>query len=82
LNQQPAAPFAFHFFKPLPIQIEVFDAPLTSDAGLLPLRQFDRASEELLAEAVRLWEETREPQRPLTGSGIGPVPGRWHGLWQ
>jgi hypothetical protein len=26
----------------LPIQIEVSDAPLTSDAGLLPLRQFDQ----------------------------------------
>jgi hypothetical protein len=33
--------FAFDFFEPLPIQIEVSDAPLTSDAGLLPLRQFD-----------------------------------------
>jgi hypothetical protein len=33
--------FGFDFFEPLPIQIEVSDAPLTSDAGLLPLRQFD-----------------------------------------
>lgn len=33
--------FDFDFFDPLPIQIEVSDAPLTSDAGLLPLRQFD-----------------------------------------
>src|SRR6187549_1930386 len=37
----PAALFAFDFFEPLPIQVEVSDAPLTSDAGLLPLRQFD-----------------------------------------
>jgi hypothetical protein len=37
----PAALFDFDFFEPLPIQIEVSDAPLTSDAGLLPLRQFD-----------------------------------------
>jgi len=33
--------FEFDFFEPLPIQIEVSEAPLTSDAGLLPLRQFD-----------------------------------------
>jgi hypothetical protein len=37
----PAALFDLDFFEPLPIQIEVSDAPLTSDAGLLPLRQFD-----------------------------------------
>jgi hypothetical protein len=30
----PAALFDFDFFEPLPIQIEVSDAPLTSDAGL------------------------------------------------
>jgi len=36
-----AALFDFDFFDRLPIQIEVSDAPLTSDAGLLPLRQFD-----------------------------------------
>jgi hypothetical protein len=28
LNRQPAAPVAFDFFDPLPVQIEVFDAPL------------------------------------------------------
>jgi len=33
--------FPFDFFEPLPIPVEVSDAPLTSDAGLLPLRQFD-----------------------------------------
>jgi hypothetical protein len=36
-----AALFAFDFFDPLHIQAEVSDAPLTSDAVLLPLRQFD-----------------------------------------
>jgi hypothetical protein len=41
VNVQPAARFQFDFFQPLPIQIQVADAPLTSDAGLLPLRQFD-----------------------------------------
>jgi hypothetical protein len=33
--------FDFDFYEPLPIQVEISDAPLTSDAGLLPLRQFD-----------------------------------------
>src|SRR5690242_10084253 len=37
----PAALIKFDFFEPLPIHVEVSDAPLTSDAGLLPLRQFD-----------------------------------------
>lgn len=40
MKVQPAGLLAFDFFEPMPIQIEVFDAPLTSDAGLLPLRQF------------------------------------------
>jgi hypothetical protein len=34
-----ASLFEFDFFEPLPIQIEVSGAPLTSDAGPLPLRQ-------------------------------------------
>jgi hypothetical protein len=36
-----ASLFDFDFFPPRPIQVEVSDDPLTSDAGLLPLRQFD-----------------------------------------
>ena len=42
VNLQSAALLPFDFFPPLPIQIQVSDAPLTSDAGLLPLRQFDQ----------------------------------------
>jgi hypothetical protein len=42
LNRQLAARFAFDFFGPLPIEFEVSDAPLTSDAGLLPIRPFDQ----------------------------------------
>lgn len=41
MSLQGAALFDFDFFEPLPIRFEVSDAPLTSDAGLLPLRQFD-----------------------------------------
>ncbi len=36
-----ASGFDFDSYDPLPIQVEVSDAPLTSDAGLLPPRQFD-----------------------------------------
>jgi len=41
VSLQPASLFDLDFFEPLPIHIEVSNAPLTSDAGLLPLRQFD-----------------------------------------
>ena len=41
MRLQPAPLFDLDFFEPLPIHIETSDAPLTSDAGLLPLRQFD-----------------------------------------
>ena len=33
--------FAYEFGGLKPVQIEVSEAPLTSDAGLLPVRQFD-----------------------------------------
>jgi Transposase DDE domain group 1 len=36
-----AQQFLFDFFEPLPVVVEVSDAPLSSDAGLLPIRQFD-----------------------------------------
>src|ERR1700689_4148498 len=41
MSLQDASLFDLDFFEPLPIRFEVSDAPLTSDAGLLPLRQFD-----------------------------------------
>ena len=41
MSLQSASLFDFDFFEPLPIQMEISDAPLSSDAGLLPLRQFD-----------------------------------------
>ena len=42
MSIQPASLFALDFFQPLPIHVETSDAPLTSDAGPLPLRQFDQ----------------------------------------
>jgi hypothetical protein len=41
MSLQGASLFDFDFFEPLPIEIEASNAPLSSDAGLLPLRQFD-----------------------------------------
>src|SRR3954463_9861672 len=41
--------FAFEFLPSRPIEIEVSQAPLTSDAGLLPVRQLD--------EQIRLTEQ-------------------------
>src|SRR3974390_3279749 len=40
---------SFDFFSWRPVQVEVSTAPLTSDAGLLPVRQFD--------ERIRLTEQ-------------------------
>src|SRR6266571_2129249 len=41
MSLHPGALFSFDFFSSRPVEIEVASAPLTSDAGLLPLRQFD-----------------------------------------
>jgi hypothetical protein len=58
----PAALFDFDFFEPLPIQIEVSDAPLTSDAGLLPLRQFDERIG-LTQQLAAVLDDPRDPER-------------------
>lgn len=57
-----ASLFNFDFYEPLPIQIEVSDAPLTSDAGLLPLRQFDDRIE-LTAQFAAALHDPRDPER-------------------
>jgi hypothetical protein len=41
MSIQAAQPLLFDFFSPLPVVVETSTAPLSSDAGLLPLRQFD-----------------------------------------
>jgi hypothetical protein len=53
---------AFDFFQPLPIQIHVSDAPLTSDAGLLPLRQFDQRIG-LTRQFAAVLDDSRLPDR-------------------
>ena len=64
----PAAMFDLDFFEPLPIQIEVSDAPLTSDAGLLPLRQFDERIG-LTKQFAAVLDDQRDPK-----FGIGEPP--------
>ena len=59
---QPATPLCFDFFEPLPIVIETSNAPLTSDAGLLPLRQFDDCIGLTRALAAAL-HDPRDPDR-------------------
>jgi Transposase DDE domain group 1 len=42
MSIQPACQLHFDFFESLPVVLEVSAAPLSSDAGLLPIRQFDQ----------------------------------------
>jgi hypothetical protein len=52
--------FDLDFSAPLPIRVEVSDAPLTSDAGLLPLRQFDHRIG-LTAQFAAALHDPRDP---------------------
>ena len=49
MSIQPVPLLSFDFFPSRPVQVEVSTAPLSSDAGLLPVRQFD--------EQIRLTEQ-------------------------
>jgi hypothetical protein len=52
---------SFGFFSPRPVQVEISPAPLTSDAGLVPIRQFDdriRLTEQFAAAL----EDRRDPK--------------------
>ena len=49
MSLQPVPLLSFDFFPSRPVQVEVSAAPLSSDAGLLPVRQFD--------EQIRLTEQ-------------------------
>src|SRR3954469_23913667 len=57
----PGALFEFDFFEPLPIRVEVSEAPLTSDAGLLPLRQFDERIG-LTKQFAAVLDDPRDPE--------------------
>jgi hypothetical protein len=62
MSVQDASLFDFDFFEPLPLQIEVSNAPLTSDAGLLALRQFDHRIG-LTEQFAQVLEDPRVPDQ-------------------
>ena len=62
MRTQSASLFAFDFYEPLPIRVEVSNAPLTSDAGVLPLRQFDDRIG-LTAQFAAALHDPRDPDR-------------------
>src|SRR5947209_14872569 len=53
--------FQLDFYEPLPSQGEVSDAPLTSDAGLLPRRQFDERIG-LTKQFAAVLDDPRDPE--------------------
>jgi Transposase DDE domain group 1 len=61
MSLQPACQLSLDFFPSRPIQIEVSSAPLSSDGGLLPIRQFDEQIRltEQFAAAI---EDSRDPK--------------------
>jgi hypothetical protein len=50
------------FFPRLPIVVEAHDTPVTSDAGILPLRQFDRHIG-LTEEFIACLQDPRDPEQ-------------------
>jgi hypothetical protein len=69
MSLQSVPPLSLNFFPTRPIHIDVSPAPLTSDAGLLPIREFDERIRltERFAAAI---EDKRDPtftQQPLLG---------------
>jgi hypothetical protein len=67
MSLQSVPPLSLSFFPSRPIHVEISPAPLTSDAGLLPIREFDERIRltEQFAAAI---EDKRDPtftQQPL-----------------
>jgi Transposase DDE domain group 1 len=61
MSLQSVPPLSFDFFPSRPVQIEISPAPLTTDAGLVPIRQFDdqiRLTEQFAAAI----EDKRDPK--------------------
>jgi hypothetical protein len=57
---QPVHQGTFDFFGDLPVVVEVSDAPLTCDAGLLPIREFDQK----IGWTRRFAQQLRDPRVP------------------
>jgi hypothetical protein len=60
MSLQSVPPLSLDFFPSRPVHIEVSSAPLTSDAGLLPIRQFDEQIQ-LTTQFAAALEDTRDP---------------------
>src|SRR6266481_5646493 len=60
MSIQPAVQGTFSFFRDLPIVIETTGAQLTSDAGLLPIREFDERIE-LTRSFAAVLDDPRDP---------------------
>jgi hypothetical protein len=52
---------SFEFFPSRPVQVEISPAPLTTDAGLIPIRQFDDQIR-LTAQFAAALEDQRDPK--------------------
>jgi hypothetical protein len=62
-----ASLFDLDLFAPLPIHIEASDAPLRSDAGLLPLRQFDERIG-LTKQFAAVLDDPRDPELAIAAA--------------
>lgn len=60
MSLQPARQLHFDFFEPVPVVLEISAAPLSSDAGLLPIRQFDERIG-LTRRFAAAWNDPRDP---------------------
>jgi hypothetical protein len=67
MSLQPVSQICFDFLPSRPIEVEVSTAPLTSDAGLLPIRQFDERIRltEQFAAAIHEWRDPLLVQQSL-----------------
>ena len=77
MSLQSVPPLCLEFFSSRPVHVEVSTAPLTSDAGLLPVRQFDEriGFTEQFAAALRTSEIPPSPSSHRSLVGPGTLPG-------
>src|SRR5262249_27660495 len=61
MSLQSVRPLSFEFFPSRPVPVEISPAPLTTDAGLIPIRQFDDQIR-LTAQFAAALEDQRDPK--------------------